>query len=166
MYRRVRIAVSGPFRGQPAQGSGEVCANGRANPSVCGRTAPRSSWMLDCRSTLRPSGNAILDLALEPLELNGGHAAQPATILPPACGLGHYAVQDRRAGSSCLRDSDGRFGSTLEPAETARPRLIEGQERSFNLNCEGSSRSGIFPCATGNNPCLGGDERERRGWER
>jgi hypothetical protein len=40
-----------------------------------------------------------------------------------------------------VRDSDGHHGSILEPPETALPRRIEGQERSMDLKCEGSSRS-------------------------
>jgi hypothetical protein len=63
-------------------------------------------------------------------------------------------------------DSDGRHGSIREPAKTAHPRRIEGQKRSFDINCEGSSRSGIFPRATSNNPCLGEDELERGRRER
>jgi hypothetical protein len=51
--------------------------------------------------------------------------------------------------------------SSLEPAKTAHSRRIEGQQRSFDLTCEGSSRSGICTRVTSNNPCLGVDERER-----
>jgi hypothetical protein len=87
------------------------------------------------------AGHAIPSLALEPPKLGTRNAAPPATIFPPASDSGRDARQVGEPEGSYLRDSDGCHDFTLEPAETAHPRRINGQPRSFDLVCEGSGRS-------------------------